>query len=83
MSYKPARTLVVRPAPRRARTHLRGFGAAEEVIEETVTETVGSTTNSGLRTAVGVGSLALIGVGLWFGLTKKTSSGARRYRWAV
>lgn len=53
---------------RRPRVYLQGLG------QETPP-------SPGLKTAVAVGALGLLGLGLWYGLTEVSYTGARRYRW--
>jgi len=73
-----------RSARRRAqrRGRLRGFGQAEEVIEEEIVTAPPATRNT-LQTAVVVGALGFLGFGLFYGLTKKGVSGTRYFRGAI
>lgn len=84
--WRPAASVTARMPLRlgvpRGTTMLRGFGQAEEVVEETVT-TAAPVASDGVKTAVAVGGLALIGLGLFYGLTEKTASGQRVFRGAV
>lgn len=66
---------------RRSRFGLRGFGEAEEIIEEVVEEAAPAA-RTGLKTVAAVAAVGLIGAGLWFGLTKRSATGVRRYRGA-
>ena len=68
-------------ARRRSRKRgFRGFGDAEEVVTEAVEETVGPAANDGLKMAVTVGALGVLGIGLYYGLTTKSYTGRRIYR---
>jgi hypothetical protein len=74
-----------RQAPRRfpgSRRAFGGFGDTEEVIEEIV-ETVSPPARTGLKMAISVGALGLLGLGLFYGLTAKSYTGQRVYRWGT
>jgi len=60
-----------------------GFGQVEELVEETVETTTSPATSNGLKTAVAIGGIGLLGLGLWYGLTTKRPSGGRAFRGAV
>ena len=82
MSYRQPMGYYHAPVRRRRRTALSGFGQAEEAIEEVVEEAA-PPARTGLKMAVTVGAVGVLGLGLWFGFTKRTVSGSRRYRFAV
>lgn len=77
--WRPKAALTARVPVRslpRAPTMLRGFGQVEQVVGSPAT-------NSGLKTAVAIGGIGLLGIGLWYGLTTKRPSGGRAFRGAV
>lgn len=71
-----------RTSRRRRPTMMPGFGQAEEVVEETITET---TTNgngeSMVPKLVAVGAVGFIGLGLLYGMSRASGSQAGRYGW--
>jgi hypothetical protein len=76
-----ASTNLLQTGPR-GYTALHGFGAAEEAVVETITETVGSGPSDGLRLAIAAGAVGFVGLGLLYGMSRASTSQASRYRWA-
>jgi len=65
----------------RRRTALRGFGQAEEVIEEIIEAPAPSGARSVWPQVIAVSAVGFIGLGLLYGMARASGPGASRYRW--